>query len=63
MAYFKYIPYLFLVFALLFLVDAISKYNAGEDATISFLFVGVGIFMFFFRRWSYKKFNNTDSDK
>lgn len=56
MTYFKYIPYFFLVFAALFLYEAIMQVRDGENAIISFLFTGIGIFMFFFRKWSYNKY-------
>lgn len=62
MRYFKIIPYLFLVLAGLFLYDAIEKTRAGEDSLISFLFAGVAVFMFFFRRNNYKKFDNRGED-
>ncbi|MHA3789762.1 hypothetical protein ACX0HA_16265 [Flavobacterium hauense] len=62
MTYFKIMPYLFLVFAALFLVDAVTKLIDGGDPVVSFLFAGVGIFMFFFRRNSYKKFNNNKNE-
>ena len=61
MGYFKLIPYLFLVFATLFLIDGIVRLNNGENPVISFLFTGVAIFMFFFRRKYYKKFENRDN--
>lgn len=60
MGYFKLIPYLFLVFAALFLVDAIVRLNNGEDPLISFLFTGVAVFMFFFRKRYYKKFDDSN---
>jgi hypothetical protein len=62
MKYFKIVPYLFLVFGALFLFDAIRKLMAGEDPVISFLFTGVAVFMFFFRRNNYKKFDNSKKD-
>jgi uncharacterized membrane protein len=61
MGYFKLIPYLFLVFAALFLIDGIVRLNEGENPVISFLFTGVAIFMFFFRRKYYKRFENKDN--
>jgi hypothetical protein len=61
MGYFKLIPYLFLVFAALFLIDGIVRLNEGENPVVSFLFTGVAIFMFFFRRKYYKKFENRDN--
>jgi hypothetical protein len=56
--YWKYAPYLFLVFGALFLYDGITNVINGKDAIISFAFTGVAIFMFFFRRNYYKKFEN-----
>lgn len=56
--YWKYAPYLFLIFAALFLFDAITRLINGEDAIISFAFTGVAIFMFFFRKNYYKRFDN-----
>ena len=61
MGYFKLIPYLFLVFAALFLIDGIVRLNDGDNPVISFLFTGVAIFMFFFRKKHYKKFENRDN--
>ncbi|PZR10563.1 MAG: hypothetical protein DI539_21120 [Flavobacterium psychrophilum] len=58
MAYFKIIPYLFLIFAGMFLYEAITRLMNGEDPLVFFLFAGVAVFMFFFRRNSYKKFDN-----
>jgi c-di-AMP phosphodiesterase-like protein len=58
MGYFKLIPYVFLLIAVVFLIDAITRLNNGEDPIISFLFTAVAIFMFFFRRHHYKKFDS-----
>ncbi|MEW5676887.1 hypothetical protein ABGT15_11295 [Flavobacterium enshiense] len=46
----KFTHYLYLVIALLFLIDAIDKLQNNENAIVSFLFVAVAVFMFFFRR-------------
>lgn len=54
--YFKYTPYLYLVAALFFLFDGIMRINEGRAPYISFAFVAVALFMFFFRRWSYRKY-------
>lgn len=51
-------PYLFLVIAALFLIEAITKLNNGEDSVLYFLFTGAAIFMFFFKRYQYRKFGN-----
>jgi hypothetical protein len=58
MGYLKYMAYLYLVMAVVFAVDGVVKLNNGENAVISFLFAGVGVFMFFFRKNSYKKFQD-----
>jgi hypothetical protein len=51
MKYLKYTPYLYLIVAVAFGYDAVSKWNV-PDATpyLSLAFAGVCVFMFFFRR-------------
>lgn len=61
--YFKYTPYLYLVAALFFLYDAIMRINTGETPYVSFAFVAVAVFMFFFRRWNYRKYTNNRNQK
>lgn len=56
--YFKYTPYLYLVAALFFVFDGIMRIQEGKAPYISFVFVAVAVFMFFFRRWSYGRYNN-----
>lgn len=47
----KYTHYLYLVFAIVFLFDAIMKVRDNEDGyPLSFFITAVCIFMFFFRR-------------
>ena len=48
--------YVYLFIAVIFAIDGFVRLNNGEDAIISFLFTGVAVFMFFFRKSSYKKF-------
>ncbi len=55
MAYLKYMAYIYLILAILFAVDGVVRLNNGEDAVLSFLFTGVGVFMFFFKKNFYKK--------
>ena len=51
----KFFQYAYLVFAVLFLYDAISNWNEeGNRRYMSLLFTALAIFMFFFK----KKFNN-----
>lgn len=59
MGYLKYTQYVYLVFALFFIFDAISKWN-DPTATplLSLAIAGVAIFMFFFRRKFSKKFDD-----
>lgn len=55
--YFKYTPYLYLIAAIAFLIDGIIRLVDKEDPYISFAFVAIAIFMFFFRRWNYRNIN------
>ncbi|GGE99737.1 hypothetical protein [Flavobacterium limi] len=64
MGYLKYTQYAYLVIAVLFIYDAITKINAGNDTPwLSFLIAGMGIFMFFFRRRFAKKFEDRNRQK
>jgi hypothetical protein len=51
MGYLKYTPYIYLIFALYFVYEAIVKWN-DPDATpwLSAMIAALAIFMFFFRR-------------
>lgn len=59
MGYLKFISYLYLAVAALFVYDGIMKLKADENSVISFGIAGVAVFMFFFRRWSQKKMENS----
>jgi hypothetical protein len=61
--YFKYTPYLYLVAAAFFLYDAVMRYRDAEPFWLSLIFVAVAVFMFFFRKHSYKKFTNRHNNK
>jgi len=64
MKYSKIFQYAYLVFAVLVLYDAISKYiNNGEVAYTSILLGALAVFMFFFRRKFTKKFENRNNSK
>lgn len=64
MGYLKYTQYAYLVIAVLFIYDAITKINAGNDTPwLSFLIAGMGVFMFFFRRKFAKKFEDRNKQK
>ena len=59
MKIFKFFQYAYLVFAVLFLYDGISRW--GEDGTkkyISLFFAALALFMFFFRKKFNKKFDD-----
>lgn len=46
----RYVHYLYLVMAILFLYEGIVKMQQNENPVVVFLFAAVAIFMFFFRR-------------
>lgn len=46
----RHVHYLYLVVAILFIVEGIVKLRAGESYVVHFLFALAAIFMFFFRR-------------
>ncbi|MGX7667490.1 hypothetical protein [Flavobacterium pedocola] len=46
----QYTHYLYLILAVLFLVDAIDRIQNDKNPVVSFLFTGLAVFMFFFRR-------------
>ena len=58
MGYLKYISYLYLVMALVFAIDGVIRLTEGRDAIVNFLFAGLGIFMFFFRKRSYNNYQD-----
>jgi len=51
----RYVHYLYLVMAILFLYEGIVKMQQDENPIVVFLFAAVAIFMFFFRRHFSKK--------
>lgn len=56
MSYLKFTPYLYLIAAVFFIYDAVSKMNDPEENYwLSFLIAGLAVFMFFFRRHFAKK--------
>jgi hypothetical protein len=59
MNYLKYTQYVYLLIAVAFIYDGITKLNqSDENPWLSFLIAGVSIFMFFFRRKFSKKFDD-----
>jgi ABC-type spermidine/putrescine transport system permease subunit I len=62
MKYYKIFQYAYLMFAVLFLYDGISKWNDGTNgAYISLGLAALAVFMFFFRKKFSKKFDNKDN--
>ncbi|WP_298237802.1 hypothetical protein [uncultured Algibacter sp.] len=61
MKYSKFFQYAYLIFAALFIYDAIDKYfNQGVVAYTSLLLGATAVFMFFFKRKFAKKFDKKD---
>jgi len=61
MRYMKFFQYAYLIFAILFVYDAIQKwFSEGIIAYMSILLAATAIFMFFFRRKFNKKFDNKE---
>ena len=58
MGYLKFVAYIYLVVALVFLGDAIYSLQKGENAFLGFFFSAIALFMFFFRRRYAKKFRD-----
>lgn len=56
--YIKYAQYFYLGVAILFVIDAVSKYQNGEVYWINLLLACIGIFMFMFKRNFAKKFES-----
>lgn len=50
MKYLQFTQYIYLIFALFFIVDGFRKMNKSEDYYLNFGIAVVCIFMFFFRR-------------
>ncbi|WP_445958006.1 hypothetical protein [Yeosuana sp.] len=60
----KFFQYAYLIFAALFLYDAINKYiTNGTIAYISILFSALAVFMYFFRQRFNKRYDNKDNSK
>ncbi|GAA4268272.1 hypothetical protein [Hyunsoonleella aestuarii] len=64
MKYSKFFQYAYIVFAALFIYDAVDKYfNQDVVAYTSILLGATAVFMFFFRRKFSRKFDNRDQSK
>lgn len=64
MKYSKFFQYAYLVFGVLFLYDAISKYMSNSEVAYASILLGVlAIFMYFFRRKFAKKFDERNNSK
>jgi len=63
MKIFKFFQYAYLLFAIIFLYDVISKYmESGIVEYMSLLLAGAAVFMFFFRKKFNKKFKNKEDN-
>lgn len=61
MNYLKYTQYVYLLAAIIFIYDGITKIGSTTDTPyLSFFLAAMAIFMFFFRRKFAKKFDNQD---
>ncbi|NND12038.1 MAG: hypothetical protein HKN96_12615 [Flavobacteriaceae bacterium] len=59
MKFLKIFQYAYLVFAVLFLYDAISNWSIDRNRSyMSLVFFGLAVFMFFFRKKYRKKFDD-----
>ena len=55
----QFFQYVYLFFAVLFIYDGFDNWNDGTNRSyISFLFAGLSIFMYFFRKRFRKKFED-----
>lgn len=62
MKYSKIFQYAYLVFAVLFIYDAVTKWNDGSNgAYVSLGLAALAIFMYFFRRKFAKKYDNNNN--
>lgn len=57
----KFFQYAYLIFAVLFIYDGITKWNNGTNGSyISLGLAALAIFMYFFRQKFRKKYENKD---
>lgn len=64
MKFSKIFQYAYLVFAVLFIYDGVTKWNDGTNSSyISLGLAALAIFMYFFRSRFSKKFDNTNNSK
>ena len=60
----KLFQYAYIIFAVLFLYDAISNWSSDRNrAYMSLLFVALAVFMFFFRKKFRKKFEDRNKQQ
>lgn len=63
MKYLQFTQYIYLVFAVFFIYDAITKMNSKDESyLLSFGIAAVCVFMFFFRRSFFNKAKNRNNN-
>ena len=59
MGYLKYTQYVYILFAVFFIYDGVTKLNEGNKSNqMNLIIGGMEVFMFFFRRRFVKKFDD-----
>jgi len=64
MKFLKIFQYAYIIFAVLFLYDAISNWSVDRNRSyMSLLFLALAVFMFFFRKKFRKKFEDRQNQQ
>lgn len=63
MKIYKIIGYVYLAFAVFFLINIYDKIQNNESYVINIIFIVLAVFMFFFRMRNYKKFKDQNENK
>ncbi len=58
MKIYKFFHYAYLIFAVLFIIDAVQNWGRGSRTYISLGLAALAIFVFFFRRRFMKRYEN-----
>lgn len=57
----QFMPYFYLVLSVLFILEVVNKYKAGENYILQLVFAVFGIFMFIFRLRFAKKIKDQEN--